>query len=76
MTEERPNPSAPFPPGEGGEGLTPPSLPGKRAGAPGVLLGIDYGTVRVGLAMCDPDRIIAKALVCLIMPGDAITVAM
>jgi putative holliday junction resolvase len=26
----------------------------------GRLLGIDYGTVRVGLAICDPDRIIAS----------------
>jgi putative Holliday junction resolvase len=28
----------------------------------GVLLGIDYGTVRIGVAVCDPDRIIASAL--------------
>jgi putative Holliday junction resolvase len=30
--------------------------------ARGVLLGIDYGTVRVGLAVTDPDRIIASPL--------------
>jgi putative Holliday junction resolvase len=30
--------------------------------AKGVLLGIDYGTVRVGLAVSDPDRIIASPL--------------
>lgn len=30
--------------------------------ARGVLLGFDYGTVRVGLAMCDPDRILASPL--------------
>jgi len=28
----------------------------------GRLLGVDYGTVRVGLAVCDPDRIIASPL--------------
>ncbi len=28
----------------------------------GVLLGIDYGTVRIGLAVSDPDRIIASPL--------------
>jgi putative Holliday junction resolvase len=28
----------------------------------GVLLGVDYGTVRVGLAVTDPDRIIASPL--------------
>jgi putative Holliday junction resolvase len=28
----------------------------------GALLGIDFGTVRVGIAVCDPDRIIASAL--------------
>jgi putative Holliday junction resolvase len=28
----------------------------------GRLLGIDYGTVRVGLAVCDPDRIIASPI--------------
>ena len=26
------------------------------------MLGIDFGTVRVGLSVCDPDRIIASAL--------------
>lgn len=30
--------------------------------ARGALLGIDYGTVRVGLAITDPDRIIASPL--------------
>jgi putative Holliday junction resolvase len=30
--------------------------------AKGVLLGIDYGTVRVGIAVTDPDRIIASPL--------------
>lgn len=28
----------------------------------GVLLGVDYGTVRIGVAMCDPDRRIASPL--------------
>ena len=28
----------------------------------GRLLGVDFGTVRVGLAVCDPDRIVASAL--------------
>ena len=28
----------------------------------GVLLGVDFGTVRVGLAVTDPDRIIASPL--------------
>ena len=28
--------------------------------AKGRLLGVDYGTVRVGLAVSDPDRIIAS----------------
>lgn len=28
----------------------------------GALLGIDYGTKRIGLAVCDPDRIIASPL--------------
>jgi putative holliday junction resolvase len=28
----------------------------------GALLGIDYGTVRVGVAVCDPDRIVASPL--------------
>ena len=45
------SPSPPHP-------LTPsPLLPPK-----GSLLGIDFGTVRVGLSVCDPDRIIASAL--------------
>lgn len=28
----------------------------------GALLAFDYGTVRIGIAVCDPDRIIASAL--------------
>jgi len=28
----------------------------------GRLLGVDFGTVRVGLAVCDPDRIVASPL--------------
>jgi putative holliday junction resolvase len=32
------------------------------AASHGTLLGIDFGTVRVGLAVCDPDRIIASPL--------------
>lgn len=32
------------------------------AAAKGVLLGFDYGTVRVGVAVSDPDRIIASPL--------------
>src|SRR5271169_2580225 len=28
----------------------------------GRLLGVDFGTVRVGLAVCDPDRILASPL--------------
>ena len=38
--------------GPWGEGLPP----------KGSLLGIDYGTKRIGLAMCDPDRLIASPL--------------
>ncbi|MGL5866022.1 MAG: Holliday junction resolvase RuvX [Dermatophilaceae bacterium] len=34
--------------------MTPPP-----AGAPGVVLGVDVGTVRIGVAACDPDRILA-----------------
>lgn len=30
--------------------------------AKGALLGIDYGTKRIGLAVCDPDRVIASPL--------------
>lgn len=30
--------------------------------ARGVLLAFDYGTVRVGLAVCDPDRLVASPL--------------
>jgi putative Holliday junction resolvase len=36
----------------------------------GRLLGIDYGTVRVGLAVSDPDRIIASPLDTLTRGGD------
>ncbi len=28
----------------------------------GALVGVDYGTVRIGLAVCDPDRLIASPL--------------
>lgn len=28
----------------------------------GVLLGVDYGNVRIGIAICDPDRILASPL--------------
>ena len=37
---------------------------------PGRLLGVDYGTVRVGLAVSDPDRIIASPLDTLTRGGD------
>lgn len=37
----------------------------------GRLLGIDFGTVRVGLAVSDPDRIIASPLDTLTRGGDA-----
>ena len=30
--------------------------------SPGRLLGVDYGTVRIGLAVTDPDRILASPL--------------
>jgi putative Holliday junction resolvase len=36
----------------------------------GRLLGVDYGTVRVGLAVSDPDRIIASPLDTLTRGGD------
>ena len=35
---------------------------GRKPSESGRLLGIDYGTVRVGLAICDPDRIIASPI--------------
>ena len=63
-----PNPPSPFPEREGGEDQAPPSLSGKGDGglgrrpSKGSLLGIDYGTVRVGLAVCDPDRLVASPL--------------
>jgi putative holliday junction resolvase len=41
----------------------------------GVLLGIDYGTVRVGLAVCDPDRIIASPLETYTRAGEAVDAA-
>jgi putative Holliday junction resolvase len=37
----------------------------------GVLVGIDYGTVRVGLAVCDPDRLVASPLETYARKGDA-----
>jgi putative Holliday junction resolvase len=40
-----------------GSGLSSETLPPK-----GALLGIDYGTVRVGVAVCDNDRIVASPL--------------
>ena len=58
-----PNSPTPFPPKEGEaerpspRGVGVGSLPPK-----GALLGIDYGTVRVGLAVCDRDRIVASPL--------------
>ncbi|MFL5341375.1 MAG: Holliday junction resolvase RuvX [Gemmataceae bacterium] len=36
--------------------------PASAAGAKGRLLGVDYGQVRVGLAISDPERIIASPL--------------
>lgn len=38
---------------------------------PGRLIGVDYGTVRVGLAVCDPDRRIASPLETYTRRGDA-----
>lgn len=35
---------------------------GRPWSSSGRLLGVDFGTVRVGLAVCDPDRIIASPL--------------
>jgi putative Holliday junction resolvase len=40
-------------------------------GQNGRLLGVDYGTVRVGLAISDPDRIIASPFDTLTRGGDA-----
>jgi putative Holliday junction resolvase len=37
-------------------------IPNSELPARGRLLGVDFGTVRVGLAVCDPDRIVASAL--------------
>lgn len=46
-----------------GEGRPAPQPPPRRGvGQKGALLGIDYGTKRIGLAVCDPDRIIASPL--------------
>ncbi|AMV25674.1 Putative Holliday junction resolvase [Gemmata sp. SH-PL17] len=42
--------SSPFPSGRGAGGV----------GSRGALLGIDYGTKRIGIAVCDPDRVIAS----------------
>ncbi|MCE9562279.1 MAG: Holliday junction resolvase RuvX [Planctomycetes bacterium] len=65
MSEE-PNPPTPFPRKEGGAGFSPSPLGGGvgEGSFPrrGVLLGVDYGAVRVGLAVSDPDRIIASPL--------------
>ena len=33
--------------------------PGRAAGRPGVVLAVDVGEVRVGVAACDPDRLVA-----------------
>ena len=43
--------------------------------AKGVLLGFDYGTVRVGLAVTDPDRIIASPLETYARQSDALDAA-
>jgi putative Holliday junction resolvase len=61
---EEPNPPAPFPAREGGAESPSPRRGGNGEGSVlhGSLLGIDYGTVRVGLAITDPDRIIASPL--------------
>ena len=59
-----PTPPAPLPEGRG-EFASSPLPSGRGAGGVGLrgpLLGIDFGTVRVGLAVCDPDRIIASPL--------------
>jgi putative holliday junction resolvase len=42
----------PLPAGRGAGGV----------GSSGALLGIDYGTKRIGLAVCDPDRVVASPL--------------
>ncbi len=51
--------------GGGTESFSPPFLgevPGEGFPTRGRLLGVDYGTVRVGLAVSDPDRIISSPL--------------
>src|SRR5262249_18450942 len=35
---------------------------GAGVGSSGSLLGVDYGTKRIGLAVCDPNRVIASPL--------------
>ncbi|WP_157506836.1 Holliday junction resolvase RuvX [Gemmata obscuriglobus] len=42
-------------PSVGGAGRGGPSFPPR-----GALLGVDYGTKRIGVAVCDPDRVIAS----------------
>ncbi|GAC1445037.1 MAG: Holliday junction resolvase RuvX [Mycobacteriales bacterium] len=39
--------------------------------APGVVLAVDVGTVRVGVAACDPDRILASPVETVSAPGHA-----
>lgn len=61
---EEPLPPTPSLEGRGGEDPAP-SFSGKGVGglgSVGPLLGIDYGTKRIGLAVCDPDRVIASPL--------------
>jgi putative Holliday junction resolvase len=36
-------------------------IPNSELPVHGRILGVDFGTVRVGLAICDPDRIVASA---------------
>jgi len=67
-------PPAPFPKAEGGARVFSPSPLGGGAASEargeesasfppsGQLLGIDYGTKRIGLAVCDPNRVIASPL--------------
>ena len=63
--EDNPSPTSP----PEGEGLSTPSLPEKGAGGLGSafppcgrLVGVDFGAVRIGLAVCDADRRIASPL--------------
>ncbi|CAN5244612.1 Holliday junction resolvase RuvX [soil metagenome] len=41
------------------------------SGAPGVVLAVDVGTVRVGVAACDPHRILASPVETVPAPGHA-----